>query len=229
MKDKNMKLWDAVEKTDISFTKTVNQRGGYTAISPQYQLMKATEQFGPYGSGFGLSDSELNFDLFESIGLVIHKAVFFYVIDGVRSEFPIHNAIEAAKTTQKGKWVDVDFAKKLETNTVSKALSKLGFNADVFMGMMEDQSYINELSNELAIQKADDKDAEIVKQRLEHENWKAKELEQYRHFKTVNALKTAYTAQARHCKRRNDEQGMKEFKREFDARMIELGGDNETA
>lgn len=225
----NLKLWKSVDTTDLSYTKHVNQRGGYTAISPQYQLMIATEQFGAYGAGFGLCRSEMSFELFESTGIVIHKAVFFYLLDGKRYEFPLTNAIEAAKTTKNGRYVDTDFAKKVETNTVSKALSKLGFNADVFMGLHEDQSYIAELQNELAIQKADDKDAEIVRQRNEHEDWKQCELDAYQHLKTITALKTAYTAHARACKRRNDEEGMKAFKRQYESRLLDLGGENETA
>ena len=223
----NLKLWQSVEKTDLAFVKHVNQRGGYTAIAPQYQLMKATEQFGPYGAGFGLSESDFDFNLVESTNIVIHKAVFFYVIDGCRHQFPISNAIEFARVTKDGKKiVDVDFAKKVETNTVSKALSKLGFNADVFLGLMEDNSYLSDLQNELAIQRADDKDAELVKQRLEHEEWRAKELATYSELKTVNALKTVYTGHIRHCQRRNDNEGMMMFKTAYESRLAELS--NET-
>lgn len=224
-----LKLWQAVEKTDLQFTKTVSQRGGYTAISPQYQLKCATEQFGSYGAGFGLESSDLDFSLFESTNIVIHKAVFFYVLDGERHSFPITNAIEAARTNKDGRrFVDVDFAKKVETNTVSKALSKLGFNADVFMGLMEDQSYLNELQNEIALQKADDKDAEIVSQRLEYDNWKQAELKVYASLNTINALKTVYTGHLRKCKRHNDEEGALMFKAAHDQRLAELGGNNET-
>ena len=222
----HLKLWSAVEKTDLQFTKTVNQRGGYTAISPQYQLKTATEQFGPYGAGFGLCQSDLDFSLFDSTNIVIHKAVFFYVLDSQRFEFPITNAIEAARTGKEGKrFVDVDFAKKVETNTVSKALSKLGFNADVFLGLMEDNSYLQELSNEIAIQKADDKDAEIIKQRLEHDEWKVKELATYPTLKTNNALDTVYKGHVRHCQRRNDNAGLLEFKSAYETRKAELAGE----
>lgn len=160
----NLDFWNSVERTDLDFVKKVNQRGGYTAISPQYQLKKATEKFGAYGKGFGLCKSHFNMAIYEFDGVIIHEAAFFYVIDGERVEFPISNAIQAAKTTQKGKFVDVDFAKKVETNTVSKALSKLGFNADVFMGMFEDDQYIFELNNEQSVDKAADKDEEQAKQ-----------------------------------------------------------------
>lgn len=219
----NLKLWQAVEKTDLAFTKHVAQRGGYTAISPQYQLKIATEQFGPYGYGFGLSQSDFDMSIFDATGIVIHKATFFYLVDGQRCEFPLSNAIEAARTTKDGRRiVDTDFAKKVETNTVSKALSKLGFNADVFMGLMEDQSYLAELQNDLALQRADDKDAEIVQQRLEYDAWKQAELAAYSALKTMNALNTVYTGHVRKCKRHNDDAGILAFKTAYESRKAEL-------
>lgn len=218
----NLKLWDSVQKTDTTFTKQVNQRGGYTAISPQYQLKVATEQFGPYGAGFGLCSSDFDMSIFEATGIVIHKAVFFYILDGQRHEFPLSNAIEAARGKGDKRYVDTDFAKKVETNTVSKALSKLGFNADVFMGMMEDQSYLNELQNEMAMQKADDKDAEVIKQRLEYDEWKQKELVTYPELKTINALKTVYTGHVRKAQRHNDNDALIQFKAAYEKRFLEL-------
>lgn len=222
MSNENLAIWSQVEKTDTQYAKKVNQRGGYTAISPQYQLKEATKVFGSYGKGFGLSASDFDMSLFDSLGVVIHKANFFYVSDGQRVEFPISNAIQATTGAGDKKRVDIDFAKKVETNTVSKALSKLGFNADVFMGMFEDNQYMQELSNELAVKKADDKDAEIAKQAREYDEWKAKEIDSYQHLKSLNALKNAYTAHIRKCQRVNDEQGVKQFTKAKDARKLEL-------
>lgn len=222
MENNNLSIWNQVEKTDLSYAKKVNQRGGYTAISPQYQLKQATKVFGSYGKGFGLSESDFDMSLFESLGVVMHKAKFFYVQDGERVEFPISNAIQATTGAGDKKRVDVDFAKKVETNTVSKALSKLGFNADVFMGMFEDNQYVQELNNELAIQKAEDKDAEQAKQAREYDEWKLKELESYQHLKSLNALKNAYTAHIRKCQRVNDEQGVKQFTKAKNERKQEL-------
>lgn len=222
----NLDLWGKVEKTDLAFAKKVNQRGGYTAISPQYQLKEATKVFGAYGKGFGLSVSEFDTSLFETLGVVMHKAQFFYMLDGERVEFPISNAIQATTGSGDKKRVDVDFAKKVETNTVSKALSKLGFNADVFMGMFEDNHYIQELNNEMAIKKADDKDAEISKQAREYDEWKVKELDTYKHLNSLTALQTAFTAHIRKCKRRQDEQGIKQFTKAKDIRKSEIEKDD---
>lgn len=222
MSNENLNIWSQVEKTDLSYAKKVNQRGGYTAISPQYQLKQATKVFGSYGKGFGLSESDFDMSLFESLGVVMHKARFFYVTGGERVEFPISNAIQATVGAGDKKRVDVDFAKKVETNTVSKALSKLGFNADVFMGMFEDNQYIQELNNELAIQKSEDKEQEAIKQAREYDEWKLKELESYQHLNSLNALQNAFTAHVRKCKRMNDEKGIKQFTKAKDQRKQEL-------
>ena len=142
----NLKLWKLVEKTDPKMTKRVNQRGGYTSISPQYQLKLATEQFGSYGDGWGLSSSEFDYVFFDLTGVIVHKAVFFYTSNGKRIEFKITNSIEAYNT--KSTRFDTDAFKKVETNTISKALSKLGFNADIFMGLFDDVDYFNQVSLE---------------------------------------------------------------------------------
>ena len=196
----NLKLWDSVEKTDLDFVKKVNQRGGYTAICPQYQLKKATEKFGSYGKGFGLSESNFDMSIYEYDGVVIHKAVFFYVVDGERCEFPISNAIQAAKTTQNGKYVDIDFAKKVETNTVSKALSKIGFNADVYLGKFEDDAYLFDLNNEQAVEKAANKDEERAKQAEALTNDCIRVIEQINSAKNLSVVEGLFKAMARRLK-----------------------------
>lgn len=193
----NLNLWESVEQTDLDFVKRVNQRGGYTAISPQYQLKKATEKFGSYGAGFGLSKSSFNMSIYEFDGVVIHEAEFFYLLDGERVTFPISNAIQAAKVTKNGKFVDVDFAKKVETNTVSKALSKIGFNADVYMGMFEDDQYLFEIQNEQAVEKAANKDEELAKQAHALVTETNKVIEQINTARSLNEVKGLYSAMVR--------------------------------
>ena len=136
-KKDNMKLWESVETTDPKFTKKVNQRGGFTAIGAQYQLRTATETFGPFGLGWGVQDERI--EKWEDVGLAIYKADFWYMrnddlwIENPKTEniaiFPIHSSI---KYHSNGR-VDDDFMKKVATDALTKGLSKLGFNADVFM------------------------------------------------------------------------------------------------
>ena len=160
----NLDLWERVKAPDIKYTKKVNMRGGFTATSPQYLIKLATREFGSYGKGFGLSHSEFDYSLLEAYRVAIHNAKFFYCVDGERYEFVITNTVEMV--TKNG-YVDTDFAKKAETNTLCKALSKIGFAADIYMGMFEDQEYIHNLATEQAINNASDKDAERAKQASE--------------------------------------------------------------
>ena len=145
-KKENMKLWKSVETTDPNFTKKVNQRGGFTAIGAQYQLRTATETFGPFGTGWGVKNERI--EKWEDVGLAVYTATLWYVSDDsneheLPSEFPIHSSI---KYHSNGR-VDDDFMKKVATDALTKGLSKLGFNADVFMGMFDDNKYVNKLTN----------------------------------------------------------------------------------
>jgi len=149
-KKDNMKLWESVETTDPNFTKKVNQRGGFTAIGAQYQLRTATETFGPFGTGWGVKDERI--EKWEDAGLAVYTGTLWYrpaeFRDGIpvikqESEFPIHSSI---KYHSNGR-VDDDFMKKVATDALTKGLSKLGFNADVFMGKFDDNKYVNKLTN----------------------------------------------------------------------------------
>ena len=150
-KKDNMKLWESVETTDPNFTKKVNQRGGFTAIGAQYQLRTATETFGPFGTGWGVKDERI--EKWEDVGLAVYTGTLWYipaefkkgipVIKEEPSEFPIHSSI---KYHSNGR-VDDDFMKKVATDALTKGLSKLGFNADVFMGKFDDNKYVNKLTD----------------------------------------------------------------------------------
>ena len=124
-------LWNAVEKSNPKYLKKVEfGRRGFVAIDAYYQLKRATEIFGPYGKSWGLKDTHLEITTVDEYPMALYKATFYYP-DG---EFEIWNSI----------WVkDDDFAKKLETDTITKALSRLGFNADVFLGLYNDNRYAN--------------------------------------------------------------------------------------
>jgi len=197
----NLDLWSKVEKTDLDFVKKVNQRGGYTAISPQYQLREATKQFGAYGKGFGLSVSDFDYALFESTGTVIHKAEFFYLLDGEKITFPISNCIQA----KGAKFFDTDFAKKVETNTVSKALSKIGFNADVYMGMFENDDYLFELNNEQTTEKAANKEEELTKQKTARFEETNKVIEQINSSSMIGEVEGLFKAHFRRIAKHEEE------------------------
>lgn len=144
--DENLKLWNSVEKTDPSYTKKANVRGNnITAIAPQYQIKIATEMFGPYGGKWGFKELKFDYSLVPVSSVIVFEGLFFYP----GGEFPISSSIGAFTDNAK-KIADKDFAKKVETDALTKALSKLGFNADVFMGMFDDHKYVSDLKEELS-------------------------------------------------------------------------------
>lgn len=154
MEKENLKLWNEVEKTNPEYTSTATISGRtVTSIDAYVQFKDATEQFGPYGKGWGLKNTDLKLEkIDEDTTICIYKADFFYP----GGEFPIYNAITMKyRTRGQNGYIKIDdeFAKKVETNTATKALSKLGFNTDVFMGKFEDSRYVTEVAQEFAEEK----------------------------------------------------------------------------
>lgn len=161
---KNLELWNKVEKTNPKYTKKAKIGGhSVTSIAPQYQIMNATEQFGVYGQTWGFKNIVFDYSITNTpisidvqdyntkqidkvqtiLGLVGFKATFFFP----EGEFEITNSIKIF-TDNKHSKIDDNYAKKLETDALTKALSKLGFNADIFMGKFDDVRYVNEMNVE---------------------------------------------------------------------------------
>lgn len=142
---RNMEIWDAVSKTDPSHTKKVNQRGGFTAIDASYQVMNATKQFGPVGDGWGYTAGEPIF----TNGTVIVPVTMWH---GDRSnafgpEYGCEKMI--SKGRDGNEHIDTDAPKKATTDALTKLLSRLGFNADVFLGKFDDSKYVQERAAEV--------------------------------------------------------------------------------
>lgn len=216
--DSNMKVWRKVDKTDPKYTKKVTSRGGYTSIDAMYQTKKATEVFGMYGAGWGLSESSFNTDLLELTGMILHDAVFFYMQDDKRHDFPIHNAIKPMN----GAKHDEDWPKKVETNTISKALSRLGFCADVFMGDFDNKDYVENRANEEAMEKAVNKSEEKLKQAREYDEWLTKHLSYLSTATSMSELSGLFSLIVRKCQSVKDDAGTIKATKAKDIRKAEL-------
>jgi hypothetical protein len=66
--------------------------------------------------------------------------------------------------------VDDNFAKKIETDALTKAISKLGFNADIFMGKFDDVRYVEEMKKEFQEQPSQEQQAENLRLNANKEN-----------------------------------------------------------
>ena len=144
----NLSLWNRVEKTNPAHTKDAKiGQLSIKAINAQSQIKEATKQFGTYGNTWGLKNLKYSFMDIGTTKMAMLGAEFYYP----SGEFEIHTTLKIAYMTQGANVylkIDDDFMKKMETDVTTKALSKLGFNADVFMGLYDDNRYVNQMKEE---------------------------------------------------------------------------------
>lgn len=136
------KWYDEVAITPPNHQKTVQYgKRRYTAINAQYQIDLANRTFGMYGKDWGVE--HLNFDVIYGK----NSDPFLYTLDALfyypGGEFEMGVDIHAFDSNNKP--VE-DVRKKLLTDLTTKALSKIGFNRDVFLGMYDDNKYVTALS-----------------------------------------------------------------------------------
>ena len=134
-----MELWNKVCKTNPSYAKEVKYGARkFIAIDAHSQIMKATELWGPFGSTWGVTDEKFTM-LNEK--LLLYTAKLYYGGDaavGANSFLPLHSSIELGQ----------ECIKKVATDALTKGLSKLGFNADVFLGKFDDNHYVQQMKSE---------------------------------------------------------------------------------
>lgn len=116
----------------IESMKWASTRGGYTTIQAQYQVEKCTAIWGPYGLKWGLRDLQWNWIYGKDHAPVYVQldCMFFW------SE---SKGLPAGAFEMSTGWAfdgkDSDVLKKAQTDCISKALSKLGVDSDVFKGL----------------------------------------------------------------------------------------------
>lgn len=166
----NMKLWSQVETTNPEYTKKAKKGAHhFTSITPMSQFKAATQAFGIQGIHWGIkigSEVFTEHDIGET-KLLDYDAILFFTFEGEKGEIPVHATEKLSYKTQGASGylkIDDEARKKVVTNAKTKGLSELGFNADIFMGLFDDQDYINTLQIESQIEKAEDKDNEVTKQ-----------------------------------------------------------------
>ena len=148
-----MKLWNAVSKTNPNYTKKLDFGHKPTAIDAHSQIMEATRVFGPVGKGWGWDNT---FHIEDGIAIAEVKIWW-----GERDQIygPV---IGMAPLRSKNGRLNDDAGKSATTDALTKCLSHLGFNADVFLGKFDDNKY-------LAQRRAEQ--AEEDKQRAVDDNW----------------------------------------------------------
>jgi len=144
-----LKLWQSVEKTDPKYTNGFSRPGGFsgTAINATYLIRKATELWGPMGSSWGAEIADERY-VEGAEGTIIHvlRILFFYP----EGRFPSYGQTTFVGENKNGKFTDEEAPKKSLTDAITKALSMLGFSADVFLGLYDDNKYVNDRRDEFA-------------------------------------------------------------------------------
>ncbi|MGP1666335.1 MAG: hypothetical protein ACTS5I_10600, partial [Rhodanobacter sp.] len=159
---------------DPKHTKGFTRGGGFkgTATNATYLARKATEHFGPCGTGWGINviseevftgAPHLNSEGHVIAHDMIHKvhARLWYVIDGTRGEVEQFGQTQIVGKNKNGFYTDEEAPKKSLTDAMSKCLSLLGFSADIHLGLYDDNKYVASLQAEFAPRVTEDQAASL--------------------------------------------------------------------
>jgi hypothetical protein len=190
--DAHLSIWQAVETTPTDVVKPAKVDGqDITSIDQMYMIRKATELFGPIGIGWNYTIEEERFDEGEPILDPQSQAVICHVLthtvrlslwfrwEGEKSE-PItqFGHTRYLYKTRSGGWkTDSEAPKKSISDAIKKCLSLLGFAADVYTGMFDNDDYVATRNAETRIAKAEDQEAEIERYREDYKEWLRRECE----------------------------------------------------
>ena len=138
----NKNIWDKLKQTDPRFTKRVNKGfGEITTIDPMYQIMKMTETFGPIGKGWSY-DAEYKYQGTDNnqTAVVFAEVKIVYRIEDIWYRYgPVSSVCALYK---KAGSLDDEAPKKALTDAMTKAFSHLGVSADVFLGLFDNNKYV---------------------------------------------------------------------------------------
>lgn len=191
----NLSVWNRVQRTDPAFVEKNSFGAGLHSIRAQYMLMRATEVFGMEGTGWGVDIKEERIDrgvpLMEPIQdqsgkiigqkpvrdgdgslfcLSVHtiRIELWYLRDGKKGRIPAYGHTDYITKGGDGALkMEKEAAKKSLTDATTKALSHLGFGADVYMNMHNDNEYTSKLNEIFEIKKASENIEDIVRLRQE--------------------------------------------------------------
>lgn len=170
-----MKVWNHASKTDLSAAKE-DTNGGYksTSINGYWMFEKATEIWGPIGTGWGyhiVSEDYIDgppMNDIKSGSLVCMSKNCILKIKLWYDSNPEMQGVHATGNckymymTAGGKVItDLEASKKAATDAMKKALSFLGFSADIYKGMHENREYVEEQKIVQGVEKSSDKDAQM--------------------------------------------------------------------
>jgi len=151
----NTEIWDAVCETDPKFTKGFKRGGGFsgTSTNSTYLHHKATKLWGPCGKGWGYEVVDEKYvdgavhDDGRDIIHVVRVRLWYCDRDTYVEQY---GQTEFVSKNKYGWKTDEEAPKKSLTDGVSKCLAALGFSADIFQGLYDDNKYVAAMEQKFA-------------------------------------------------------------------------------
>jgi len=237
----NLDLWNKISTTDPAYTKAFSQGFSGTSINSTYLVMKATEQWGLIGFGWGYEIIEERVDTGEPIHDVNGEILGHLQTHTIKLSLWVKQGDEIGRVEHFGHTpyiyyskknsrfiTDQEAPKKSLTDALKKCLSMYGFSADIFLGLYDDRNYVEDVRAQSAIEKADNREDAIIKQRQEYDVLLSKNLELLSTATNKNELECIYKSISRRAKRENDTAGLKAILDTTNKRKDELEKNNDT-
>lgn len=153
----NLNIWDQVKSTDENYIKPIftSNGGNLSSINHNYQIMRATNLFGPCGLGWGyeilkeeyVKGAALFKEHPESGNHTLHvvQIKLWYKPEGykggindLKGEITHFGQTVLSNTDNSGNFeFDENAPKKSLTDAIGKCLSMLGFSADIYSGQYD--------------------------------------------------------------------------------------------
>lgn len=148
----NLRIWDALGKTDPKHTKGFQRSGGFkgTAVKPMWSNLRMTEMFGPCGIGWGMEKP--TFETREAADeMLVFCTVALWYIEGETRAFVYGVGGDKYLIKQTSGLRTSDEAFKMAyTDALGNAMKFIGVAADVHMGLFDDSKYVESMKAEFA-------------------------------------------------------------------------------
>jgi len=146
----NLRVWNALAKTDPAQTKGFSRAGGFkgTAVKPMWVIKRLTEQFGPCGEGWGIGEPK-----FETIHgapgeILVYCTVSCWHGSPENTLYGVGGDRVAVMRRDGNPFFDDEAFKKAFTDAVNNAFKFVGVAADIHMGLFDDSKYVAEVREE---------------------------------------------------------------------------------
>jgi hypothetical protein len=149
----NTALWQKFENTDPKTTKGFSRGGGFngTAINATSIQKKLTEEFGPCGMGwrFVLEDDRVEEGHKLKSGdfcklHIVRGHLEYFMFDRWHSTGPQFGQTYLVGEYSSGTYTDEEAPKKSITDCIGKCAATLGIGADIYLGLFDDNKYVND-------------------------------------------------------------------------------------